>query len=64
MKACKDCKHRVRSLGNIMMAFAMRCKHPSLGLDPITGKQRTQYCSIIRRPWHECGPEGKMHEAK
>lgn len=60
--ACIKCKHRVRSVMNFLTTQFLECKHPSIPVDPITGKPGTQFCSIQRRGMGSCGPKGSMYE--
>jgi hypothetical protein len=62
MNACVTCKHKVRDLMSLFTNDYLECKHPSIPVNRITGKPGTQFCSIQRRGFGACGPEGRLYD--
>jgi hypothetical protein len=49
---CINCKH-----------YSNRnCSHPSLNLDLVTGKHKTEYASMMRLDSYPCKPAGLLFE--
>lgn len=55
MKICRNCKFESHGT----------CYHPCLGIDVVSGSQKSDYC-IMRRSGldQRCGPEGKQFEPR
>ena len=52
-KFCVDCKY----------LFLQRdCSHPSIGLDLVSGKPKTEYASVMRLVQSPCKPEALLFE--
>lgn len=59
MKLCKECKH------SNWMFNDFWCRHPSAGVDPVSGGPYETRCFAQRGAYAgKCGPEAKLWEPK
>ena len=54
---CVDCRHIARGdFNSFCTLYAVT--------DPVTGVDRYRYAENVRAPGEDCGPEGKLWEAR